>query len=120
MPSQGGEAWAFNTMVKAGPNNASYNEDDIEEEKMRKWTNGKAIRISGPREEKEEIQEERITAIESEGSGTMPNRPVTGTVWQEYRSEGSGGEDIKPLGRRKGKWRIGDGTRIWAVCRLGL
>ena len=91
----------FNTMVKADPNNASYNEGDSEEEKIRKRVNGKAIRILGPREERQEIQEERITVIESEGSSTMPNRPVTGTVWKEHRAEGSSGEDRKPLGKKK-------------------
>ena len=101
MSSKGGEAWAFNNMAKSDPNNASYNEDDIEEEEMRKCTKGKAIRISGPREEKEEIQEARITEIESEGSITMPNSPVTGAVWQEHRSEGSSGEDRKPLRKKK-------------------
>ena len=67
MASQGGEAWVFNTMAKADPNNASYNEYDIEAREMRKWAKGKSIRILGPREEKEETQEERITEIASEG-----------------------------------------------------
>ena len=51
--------------------------------------------------EKEEIQEERITEIESEGSSTMPNSPVTGTVWKGNRSVGSSGADRKPLGEKK-------------------
>ena len=107
----------------------SDNEDDSQEEKARKWEKGNAIRILGPREEKEEIQEEQnpcypwakgkairilgpiekkeetqeeqINEVESEGTSTMKNSPVTGTVWADARSEGPIEEERKHLKKKK-------------------
>ena len=76
------------------------------EERMRERSKGKAIRISGAKEE-EEIKEAGKTEMGSGSASTMPNSPMTGVVWGEARTglatEGSSGE--KRNLQRKGRKR---------------
>ena len=55
------------------------NETEIAEERIRKWTKGRAIRTMGPKEE--EIKEEGKSKIESKGSSKMKDTQMSGVAW---------------------------------------
>ena len=57
MSSQGGEAWARNTMVEGNKKNAPYGEGARKEEKMKKWAKGE--NEQGNKEEFADVEKEK-------------------------------------------------------------
>ena len=80
------------------------NETEIAEERIRKWTTERAIRMMGPKEE--EIKEEGKAKIESEGSSEMQDTQMSGVTCEEAKTglttEGSGGEEGSSSKKREG------------------
>ena len=78
-------------------------ETESEEERIRKWTKERAIRIMGPKEE--ETKEVGKAKIESAGSSEMQDTQISGVAWEEAKTglatEWSSGAEESPLKRRK-------------------